>query len=187
MSAITPYCWQLLFYFYFNTFEKRVVGYLESSAQTPLLRRGGESRRGSGGWGGAGQENHSLDQHHPVCAGLGGFATFPLPRSHPSSAEEGSFVVSKLQSDPLPLAFLVLSLPNPRSTMPPLLGGGTSHEQNSCSSTATAFTSLERHIGSNDKRDVGRNGLRCFPRADPGRHRDGDQHANRNCDDGSDK
>src|SRR5437660_11115864 len=95
-------------------------------AETPLLSRGGESRRvrsaspigrslnKSGGWGGAGQENHALDQHHPVCAGLGGFATFPLPRSHPSSAEEGSFVVSKLQSDPLPLAFLVLSLPNPR-------------------------------------------------------------------------
>ena len=35
----------------------------------PLLSRGGESRRGSGGWGGAGQENHYPDQHHPVCAG----------------------------------------------------------------------------------------------------------------------
>src|SRR5437667_7158937 len=30
---------------------------------TPLLSRGGESRRGSGGWGGAGQQNRSLD--HP--------------------------------------------------------------------------------------------------------------------------
>jgi len=30
----------------------------------PLLSRGGESRRGSGGWGGAGQENHYPDQHH---------------------------------------------------------------------------------------------------------------------------
>jgi len=32
--------------------------------EAPLLSRGGESRRGSGGWGGAGQQNHSLDQHH---------------------------------------------------------------------------------------------------------------------------
>src|SRR5437868_9227635 len=48
--------------------------------KTPLLSRGGESRRArsaspigrscnkSGGWGGAGQENPSVDQHHPVCA-----------------------------------------------------------------------------------------------------------------------
>src|SRR5438552_4372060 len=33
---------------------------------TPLLSQGGESQRGSGGWSGAGQQNHSLDQHHPV-------------------------------------------------------------------------------------------------------------------------
>src|SRR5207244_12824312 len=64
------------------------------SKETPLLSRGGESRRGSGGWGGVGQENHSLDQHHPVCAGQGGFATFCLPRSHPSSSEEGSLSAS---------------------------------------------------------------------------------------------
>src|SRR5438445_11209162 len=31
----------------------------------PLLSRGGESRRGSGGWGGAGQENHWLANTTP--------------------------------------------------------------------------------------------------------------------------
>src|SRR5207237_5660322 len=62
-----------------------------------LLSRGGESRRGSGGWGGAGQQNHSLDQHHPVCAGQGGFATFSLPRSHPSSSEEGKRLHSRVK------------------------------------------------------------------------------------------
>src|SRR5207249_5594829 len=42
-----------------------VVGHFESSAETPLLSRGGESRRGSGGWGGAGQTNYLLTTTTP--------------------------------------------------------------------------------------------------------------------------
>src|SRR5437763_11798772 len=60
------------------------------SVRTPLLSRGGESRRGSGGWGGAGQQNHSLHQHHPSARAKVASQLFSLPRSHPSSAEEGS-------------------------------------------------------------------------------------------------
>ena len=84
---------------------RSVVGHFESSAETPLLSRGGESRRGSGGWGGAGQQNHSLDQHHLLrlraialalrarLRGLRWLRNFFLPRSHPSSSEEGSLIV----------------------------------------------------------------------------------------------
>src|SRR5438128_2291295 len=69
----------------------------------PQLRRGkprptrsaspiGRSLNKGRGWGGAGQENHSVDQHHP---GAASFEASPYRaralRRHPSSAEEGSF------------------------------------------------------------------------------------------------
>src|SRR5207244_7427434 len=69
-----------------------------SSEETSLLSRGGQSRGASLDWGGAGQENHSVDQHHPGAA------------RHPSSAEEGSVPLSDgllhLIHDPDRLAFV---------------------------------------------------------------------------------
>src|SRR5437868_4856453 len=59
-----------------------VIGYMEpnGAGSPPQLRRGepGPSRSASPGSGGAGQENESVDQHHPGASRL------------PSSAEEGS-------------------------------------------------------------------------------------------------
>ncbi len=37
-------------------------------------------------------KNHSVDQHHPVCAINCGFATSYYWRSHPSSAGEGNLL-----------------------------------------------------------------------------------------------
>ena len=69
-------------------------------ASVPLLSRGGVSATSrnnrEASFGGAGgvvlvkKTKSALDQHHPVCAGYGGFAISSQARSHPSSAEEGT-------------------------------------------------------------------------------------------------
>src|SRR5437016_8165546 len=83
-------------------------------AETPLLSRGGESRRGSGGWGGDGQQNHSLDQHHflrlPATAlalpaplrGLKVASQLFLCRAATPPHLRRGVLLFKLQNDPLP-------------------------------------------------------------------------------------
>jgi heptosyltransferase-3 len=58
--------------------EAHAVVLRQSASSPPQLRRGKPRPRRGLGWGGAGQENHSFDQHHPGATRL------------PSSAEEGS-------------------------------------------------------------------------------------------------
>src|SRR5262249_31312494 len=66
-------------------FRGRVCKILKTSVTSspPQLRRGEPRPQSGRGWGGAGQENESFDQHHPGAT------------RHPSSAEEGSLLISK--------------------------------------------------------------------------------------------
>src|SRR5437016_6318444 len=75
----------------------------------PQLRRGKPRR--SLGWGGAGQKNQSVDQHHPGAASLEAspYRVRAL-RRHPSSAEEGSFLLSRVSSLDGFLGHLVASI-----------------------------------------------------------------------------
>jgi 2-oxoglutarate dehydrogenase E2 component (dihydrolipoamide succinyltransferase) len=70
-----------------------VIGYMEpngASSSPPQLRRGEPGQQSSPGWGGAGQENRSVDQHRPGASiEASPYRARPSGR-HPSSAEEGS-------------------------------------------------------------------------------------------------
>ena len=78
---------------------KRFNGVVTVSFKAPLLSRGGESRRGSGGWGGAGQKIILLINTTPSARAKVASQLFLLPRSHPSSSEEGSFLLESSPHD----------------------------------------------------------------------------------------
>src|SRR5437868_3956949 len=58
----------------------------------PLLSRGGESRRGSGGWGGAGQENHLLANTTPSARAKVASQLFLCRAATPPRLRRGSAV-----------------------------------------------------------------------------------------------